>query len=134
MCPYVTTTRTNLYGHLRGSKHKKQGADYKERDLDEFMRKRDGSSDGKKDNSNGKKDNSNGKKTNSNGNGIKNVPKKSNDIYNVNIVSADEDEQFDGKNYFENNIFLKFVYSEKATKFCKISTLLLSKYNTYRQK
>ena len=86
MCPYVTTTRTNLYGHLRGSKHK---ADYRERDLDEFMRKKDGSSNGKKDNSVGKKDNSNG-------NGIKNVTKKNNDIYNVTIVSGDEDEQFDG--------------------------------------
>merc|ERR1711971_1182674 len=84
MCPYVTTTRTNLYGHLRGSKHK---SDYREKDLDEFMRKKDGSSNGKKDNSNGKKDNSNG-------NGIKNVTKKNNDIYNVTIVS--EDEQFDG--------------------------------------
>ena len=93
MCPYVTTTRTNLYGHLRGSKHK---ADYRERDLDEFMRKKDGNSNGKKDNSVGKKDNSNGKKDNSNGNGIKNVTKKSNDIYNVTIVSGDEDEQFDG--------------------------------------
>ena len=89
MCPYVTTTRTNLYGHLRGSKHRKEGADYREKDLDEFMRKKDGSSNGKKDNSNGKTDNSNG-------NGIKNVTKKSNDIYNVDIVSADEDEQFDG--------------------------------------
>ena len=92
MCPYVTTTRTNLYGHLRGSKHK---ADYREKDLDEFMRKKgEGSSNGKKDNSVGKKDNSNGKKDNSNG--IKNVTKKSNDIYNVTIVSGDEDEQFDG--------------------------------------
>ena len=81
MCPYVTTTRTNLYGHLRGSKHRKEGADYREKDLDEFMRK---------------KDNSNGKIDNSNGNGIKNDTKKSNDIYNVDIVSADEDEQFDG--------------------------------------
>ena len=53
------------------------------------MRKKDGSSNGKKDNSVGKKDNSNG-------NGIKNVTKKNNDIYNVTIVSGDEDEQFDG--------------------------------------
>ena len=60
------------------------------------MRKKDGSSNGKKDNSVGKKDNSNGKKDNSNGNGIKNVTKKNNDIYNVTIVSGDEDEQFDG--------------------------------------
>ena len=86
MCPYVTTTRTNLYGHLRGSKHK---SDYREKDLDEFMRKKNGSSNGKKDYSVGKKDNSNG-------NGIKNVTKKNNDIYNVTIVSGDEDEQFDG--------------------------------------
>ena len=93
MCPYVTTTRTNLYGHLRGSKHK---SDYREKDLDEFMRKKDGSSNGKKENSFGKKDNSNGKKDNSNGNGIKNVTKKNHDIYNVTIVSGDEDEQFDG--------------------------------------
>jgi len=70
-------------------KHRKEGADYREKDLDEFMRKKDGSSNGKKDDSNGKKDNSNG-------NGIKSVTNKSNDIYNVDIVSADEDEQFDG--------------------------------------
>jgi hypothetical protein len=93
MCPYVTTTRTNLYGHLRGPKHK---SEYREKDLDEFMRKKGDGSNGKNDNSNGKKDNSNGKNENGNGNGIKNVTKKSNDIYNVEIVSADEDEQFDG--------------------------------------
>ena len=29
-------------------------------------------------------------------------------------------------NFWGNVVILKFIYSEKATKFCKISTLLLS--------
>ena len=40
------------------------------------------------------------------------------------------------KSYYEiqSPMELKFVYSEKATKFCEISTLLLSTVLTYRQK
>ena len=40
----------------------------------------------------------------------------------------------DTKKHFEINWPLKFVYSEKATKFCKISTLLLCTVHTDKSK
>ena len=39
-----------------------------------------------------------------------------------------------GKGIFYDSHFIKFVYSEKATKFCEISTLLLCTVHTDKSK